>query len=97
MALDRTAAISRLIDNYLRQLTLLTEVISNQTQSNVDAVIAAAGLTNLIQFKITSSLDGESYDWTGYQAFLTKQLADLRKLEISMQSPFEIRTRAVPS
>ena len=87
--------IGRIIDNYLRLTLLVQEVISNPTQANIDAVVTADTTSSRLKFRLDHSLDGESYNWTGYQEFLGRQIEQYRKLEISLGGPWEVRTRAV--
>lgn len=95
MAVDRTGNVSRAIDNYTRILVFLTEVIANPTQANVDAVVAAAGTDSLLAFRLDHSLDGESYNWVAYAEHVTKQIDILRKMEVALSGPYEVRSRAV--
>jgi hypothetical protein len=94
-ASQRQAMVGRIIDNYLRLQLLVTEVIANPTQANVDAVVTADGTGSRLKFRLDHSLDGESYNWTGYQEFLARQIEHYRKLETQLAGPYEVRTRAV--
>ena len=88
---------SRLIrarDNYALILVLCTEVIANPTKAGIDAVVDAATTTGIVRPKPTYSLDGESYDWTGYQQFIVSQLEALDKAIVRAGGPYEVNTRA---
>ena len=78
--------------NYARILILLTEVIANPTQANIDAIIDAAGSASIVSPKPTYSADGVSYDWTGYQSFIIQQYEQLMKLIALESGPYEIRS-----
>ena len=85
--------LQRALDNYGRIWLRLTEVIANPTQANVDALVGQAEATGVVVPQVTQSVDGESYDWTGYQQALGKIMADLRQQIIWAQGPFEVRSR----
>lgn len=92
---ERKATIGRTIDNYLRLLLLITEVVTNPTQANIDAAVTADGTDSRLKYRIDHSLDGESYNWTGWQEFVGRQLEQLRKLELTLAGPYEVRSRAI--
>jgi len=87
--------IQRAILNYSRALVACSEVIANPTQANVDAAVAAGAATNLLNFKITYSVDGENYDWVGYQTFLASQLEQLQRVSVILGGPYELRSRGI--
>ena len=87
--------ITRVIDNYTMLLLLVTEVIANPTRANIDTVVDAASTSGLIQPQITHSVDGENYDWTGYQTMLMDQLDKAVALKGKLSGPYEIRTRGM--
>ena len=87
--------ITRIIDNYTMLLLLVTEVIANPTRANIDTVVDAASTSGLIQPQITHAVDGESYDWTGYQTMLMDQLDKAVMLKGKLSGPYEIRTRGM--
>lgn len=93
MAVDRVANISRAIDNYTRILVLVSEVIANPTQANVDSVVAAAGTSSTLNLLVNHTLDGQNYDFVGYQDFLMRAIEQLRKIEATISGPFEVRSR----
>lgn len=87
--------LTRIIDNYLMLLLMVTETIANPTRANIDAVVAAASTSGLIQPQITYSVDGETYNWTEYQTMLTDQLGKLVALKGKLSGPYEKRTRGM--
>lgn len=86
--------IRRVRENYERILLMLTEdLVDSQTQADIDAVVTAAGSAGIPTPRMTHSVDGKSYDLTGYQTFLIDKIAALQKLEQVLTGPFEIRSR----
>ena len=92
---ERRVAIDRDLDNCLRLRILVNEVIANPTQANVDAVISAASNTSKLKVRLTHSLDGESYDWTGFRKSLLEEIRQLHELQLLFKAPFEVRSRSV--
>ncbi len=78
--------------NYARLMLLCTQVIAQPTQANVDATLTAAAQNNIVRPKPTSSVDGESYDWTGYQTFLITQMKNLKELIAIESGPYQIES-----
>ena len=93
MATNNVAGLQRAYDNYVRLLVMLTEVIANPTRANVDAVIASADASGVLAPKPTWTLDGETYDWLGYQTMIMDKLAALKSLIQLEGGPYEVRTR----
>ena len=94
-AAERRVAIDRDLDNCLRLRILLNEVIGNPTQANIDTVISAAATTSKMKQRLTHSLDGESYDWTGFRKSLLEEIKMLREMQTLFAGPYEIRSRAI--
>lgn len=86
-------ALQRSYDNMARILVLCTQVVLNPTRANIDAAIGAADAASIIRPKPTTSIDGESWDWTGYQQMLMSQMQALKTLIQMENGPWEIRTR----
>jgi hypothetical protein len=85
-------SLSRAFNNYARIYVLVTELISNPTQANIDTLLSTAEGAGLVRPKPTYSLDGESYNWESYQAQIIKIMADLRTMIIRLGGPFEVRS-----
>lgn len=86
--------LQRVYDNYARIWLMLTEVIASPTQANIDKLLSTAEGTGVMQPKPTTSVDGESYDWLGYQAQLGEIMANVRRQMVFAAGPFEVRSRA---
>ena len=95
-AAQRRTAIDRDLDNCIRLRALVKEVIANPTQANIDAVITGSTATSQMKFRLTHSLDGESYGWTEYAKSLLDEIKMLRELQVAFAGPFEVRSSAVP-
>lgn len=87
--------IARVRENYERLLIACCEVIANPTQAAVDALVDAGSTSGLLNFSLDHSLDGESYNWVGYQTFLIDQIEKLKALETRLAGPYDVRSRAV--
>jgi hypothetical protein len=81
--------------NYTQILLLVTQVIANPTQAGIDAALSAARSANVVRPKLTYGLDGESYDWTGYQTFITNQLLMLKKTIAIESGPYQVESYGV--
>lgn len=92
MAATAAQALQRAYDNYARILVLCTQTILAPNRDNVDAVITAADGAGIPRPKPTWSADGESFDWTGYQAMIIDKLEVLEKALQRAQGPYEVRT-----
>jgi hypothetical protein len=84
--------LQRAYANYARLLLLVTEQIANPTAAGVDAIVAAAQAGGLLTPKPTVTVDGESYDWVGYQTFLIQQMEALKRLIALESGPYEVRS-----
>lgn len=78
--------------NYIRIGVMLTQVIAAPNRDNIDALIEAVDGAGIPQPKPTYSLDGESYDWTGYQTMILANMKALKELITLESGPYEIRT-----
>lgn len=87
------AALERARENCGRLFLLVQEIQLNPSAANIDAIVAQAQDAQLTP-KPTTSVDGESYDWAGYQAGLLEQMDRLTDLINRISGPWEIRTRA---
>jgi hypothetical protein len=101
VAINQADTLQRVYDNYCRILLMLTEVIAGQaTQQTIDALTTAVEGQGIVRPKLTSSVDGESYDWTGYQQALlgpdgkSGMMAAIRQQIIFLQGPFFVNSRA---
>ncbi len=81
-------------DNYTRIGVLLTQVVSNPTQANIDALTTLVEGPGIVRPKITTSVDGESYDWLAYQVALPKLALDAKQNWINAEGPFFVQSRA---
>jgi NurA-like 5'-3' nuclease len=92
-------ALQAAYDNYGRILLMVTMQIQAPTQANVDAISAAIKATGTgtgtLVMKPTYSLDGESYDWVGYQSFIIQQMLNLKTLIAVESGPYEVRSYGV--
>ena len=86
--------LQRTLDNYGRIWLLLTEVVANPTQANIDTLVGTAEGLGVVTPKPTYSLDGESYDWAGYQEKLDGIMQGVRRQLIFALGPAEIRSRS---
>ena len=87
--------LQRAYDNYARLWLMCTEIIaSGSSQTAIDALTSAAEGSGIPAPKINSSVDGDSYDWVGYQSMLGKIMTDLRQQMIMAAGPFAVVTRA---
>ena len=79
-------------------LLLVTQQINNPTQASIDTVATALnnGTGGPYVPRPNYSLDGESYDWPGYQLMLTEQIDRLNTLIQREAMPFIVRSRARP-
>lgn len=100
MALPKTSVLQNLqasYEAYSQILLLVTTVIASPTQANIDAAVRATMLgtdrAQVLQPKPTYSLDGENYDWAGYQATVLAQLQGLKALMQREGGPYLIRSR----
>ena len=90
--------IARAIDNYAMILVMLTEIVAvdradgQPTRAQVDAIIDAASTSGIVRPQPTVSVDGESYNWTEYQQFIVSQLEALRKVQVMLGGPWEVRS-----
>lgn len=84
--------LQRMYSNYIRIGVQLTQVIAAPNRDNIDAIIAAADGAGIPRPKPTYSVDGESYDWTGYQSMLMTTLKALKEMIAIESGPYEIRT-----
>lgn len=85
--------LQRVYDNYCRIFVMVTEVIANPTQANIDLLTSAAEGASVIQPKINYSLDGETYDWLGYQQALGEIMANVRKQMVFAAGPFWVQSQ----
>lgn len=92
MAADTQAALQRAYANYALILVQLTQVIAAPNRDNIDALVAAADGAGILRPKPTYSLDGESYDWTGYQSMVIQQMKALKELIALESGPYNIVT-----
>lgn len=87
--------LQRVYDNYARIWLKVTEIIATgATQTQIDALTAEAEGSGIVTPKPTYSLDGESYDWCGYQQALEKIMEGVRRQMIFAGGPFEVRSVA---
>ena len=93
MAQSVQANLQQAIANYSQILVLVTQVVNSPSQAAVDAVVAAANTAGILGPKPTYSLDGESYDWTGYQNFIVSQLRELMRAAQRAGGPFSVVSR----
>lgn len=81
-AAQRQANLQQAYDNYTRLLVMVTEIINTpggNKQSQIDALVNAAAAANLVVPRPTVGIDGESYDWTGYQQMIISNLKGLQE------------------
>jgi sulfatase maturation enzyme AslB (radical SAM superfamily) len=95
VAIDRVATLNRALDNYHRIWLMVTEHMATRRQDGVDAIVSAAANAGIVGPNITHSVDGESYDWTGYQQALGEIMNSLRTQIIKSSGPFEVRSRGI--
>lgn len=88
--------VQQALNNYTQALVLITQVIANPTQANVDAAVQQIDRLGVIQLKPTYSLDGENYDWAGYAEMCSRQIEKLQILAQRLAGPFAITTRLKP-
>jgi hypothetical protein len=93
MTVNNVAALQRAQDNCCRLLLLVQEVIATPTQSNIDAVVAAGEGTGSLVPQPSYGLDGETYDWPGYQESLLRQIDRLQSLIIKLGGTFLQRSQ----
>lgn len=93
MALDTVTALRRGRENCMRLYLLVQEQIATPTQSNVDAIVAAA-TSNTLTPKPSYGIDGLSVQWESYAESLLRQIDQIDKLIIRAGGPFEVRSRA---
>ena len=93
MAATTAQTLQRAYDNYARILILVTQVVAAPNRDAIDAVVAAADGAGVLRPKPTYSIDGENYDWTGYQSMILQQMKILKELIQLEQGPYELRTR----
>jgi hypothetical protein len=79
--------------NYTQILVLVTAVVQNPTQANVDTLVAETDRLGVLRPKPTYSVDGESWDWTGYQQFILDKMLELRRQMQLAGGAFMIPTR----
>lgn len=94
MAQSVQANLQQALFNLSQLLVLVTQVIASPTQAAVDAVVAAANTAGVLAPKPTYSLDGESYDWAGYQTMLIGQQRELMRAIQLAGGPFTVVSRA---
>ena len=95
-AASNLQALQTIKSNYLQILIVLTQVIATPTQANIDAAILAIDRSGVMRPKVNFGLDGETYDWTGYQTFVLDAIDKINKLTQLEVSPFEIVSRYRP-
>lgn len=86
------------LNNYSQLLILVTQIVvagGKATPAQVDAVVSGAAVGGILTPKTTMSQDGESYDWVGYQRFLTDMMRELPKTIQLVSGPFVVRSRGV--
>ena len=76
--------------NYCRILSMLTSVIANPTQTNIDTLCEAATGAQIVRPKPTVTLDGETYNWMEYQQFIITNMEALRTQMVEASGPFMI-------
>lgn len=88
--------LQRVYDNYARIWLMLTEIIANPNanQAAIDTLTSEAENLGVVRPKIDYSLDGETYNWTAYQAQLENIMAGVRRQMIFANGPFEVRSVA---
>lgn len=88
--------LQRVYDNYSRIWLMVTEIIASPqpTQAAIDLLTSTAEGLGVLAPKPTYSLDGENWDWTGYQQALGRVMADVRTQMVRAAGPFEVRSRA---
>ncbi len=94
--LDRLQALKAL---YLQLLLQVQLALATPTPANIDAAVAAvnnATATNPLVPRLQYSLDGESYDWAGYQSMILDQIPKLNALIQAESLPWCIVSRARP-
>lgn len=91
---DVAAALRAALANYARISVLVTVAVANPSQANIDAVVNGAQQAGLVVPRPTQSLDGESYDWNGYQRQITQIMAELKQQLVFALGPFEERSQA---
>jgi hypothetical protein len=84
--------LQRMYSNYVRIGVMLTQVIAAPNRDAIDALISSADGAGIPRPKPTWSADGESFDWTGYQAMLLTNMKALKELIALESGPYEIRT-----
>lgn len=92
MATTDLQTMQRAYSNYARILVSLTQVIAAPNRDNIDALIASADGAGIMRPKPTYSLDGESYDWTGYQTAILANMKALKELMALESGPYNIVT-----
>lgn len=92
--------LARAIWNLTNIMVALTEIVAGTspgvapTQAQIASVVTLAGTAGVISPKPTYSVDGESWDWVGYQTFIASQIIALRKAQVIFMGPFEVQSRA---
>lgn len=85
--------LQRAYDNYARIWLMCTEMIAgNATQQQIDTLLSTAEGAGIPRPKLTHSIDGENYDWTGYQQALGEIMTKLRQQMIFAAGPFDVRS-----
>ena len=96
MALDTsTADIEMAIKDTRRLLVMVHQVISNPTQANIDAIVAAAGTSATLTLRPNYTEAGVSFSWESYRKSLIDSLPDLYRLMNIIAGPFEVRSRGM--
>lgn len=84
--------LQRAYDNYCRIFVLVTEQILNPTQGNLDTLTSSIEGAGVVQPNITTTVDGEVYNWTEYQQALEGIMAGIRRQMVFAAGPFETRS-----
>ena len=102
MTFDRVSAANLILDNLIRLRTLLTVVMLNPTDTNIDAYInqAAASETAVqatgitMQLRPNYSAGGVNFSWESYAKYLDDAISSWRKLITELGGPYWIHSRA---
>ena len=82
--------------NYAQILVLVTQIVAAPTQGLVDQAVQLIDRSGSLVLKPTYSLDGESYDWAGYQEMVVRQVEKLQVLAQRLAGPFAVVTQMQP-
>jgi hypothetical protein len=95
MALDTNPAdIEQAIKDTRRLLVMVHLVLSDPSQANIDAIVAAASATQTLTLRPSYSAGGVNFSWESYRRSLIDSLPKLYELHALVTGPFEVRSRA---